>query len=341
MHIGTYHIESLQIYFPASLELQEELINAGFKVPKPTPLPIVYANFRGWVSKKPPVTIERLIHPSRYGRSPSDLGWERIIKGGKEAYVIPDEKSLLEVELCGEKRNVCLVIKPENYHIERTSVRRVGPERWSNWVMFYLNIRDVLDLTEKLISKVGLPQDLCERRMLISREVQQSGREETYFCELEKKKGIPVENFSFCMGCFDQIVDYLANEIGDVEIIKKLRLKLNYSPDIGGFAKIGVARIEGKNPQFMFKLASHPREKVIKGILKDEVRGKARGTLNHCLHKDKSHFIMLNSALFLRTLCTINKILKGETPKGQICETCHTRFIEPQWIKEMRNVLKR
>lgn len=315
MHVGTYDIESLQIYFPASLELQEELISAGFKVPKPTPLPIIYANFRGWVSGKPPITIERLIHPSRYGKSPLDLGWKRTTKDGKEAYIIPEERCTLEVELDEIKKEVRLIIKPEKYHIERTSIRQIGPEKWSNWVMFYLSIRDMLDLTKKLTNKVTLPQDLCRKNMFITREIQQGGKEETYFCELERGKGIPVKDFSFCMGCFDQVIDYLINERGDKEIVGKLKLRLNYAPEIGGFAKIGLARIEGKMPQFMFKLASYPKEKAIRGILKDVIRGKPRGVLSYCSHEDKKHYITLDSTFFLKALCCIKKILKGETPK--------------------------
>lgn len=335
MCIGTYNIESLQIYFPASLEIQEELIRAGFKVPKPTPIPIVYANFRGWVAEKPPITIERLILPSRYGKSHLNLGWERTLREGKEAYIIPEEKSILEVELDEERKEIGLIIKPEVYHIERTSIRQIGPEKWTNWVMFYLNVKDMLNLTGKLLGKVKLPDDLCNKPIFISREVQQGGKEETYFCGLEKRGGIPVKDFSFCMGCFNQIVNYLINEVKDEGIVNTLKLRLSYTPEIRGFAKIGLARIEGKMPQFMFKLASFPIEKSIKGILKDTVRGKARGSLICCSHEKRHHYISLDSNLFLRALCCIKRIIKGDMPKDQICRTCYMGFKEPQWFKEI------
>jgi hypothetical protein len=338
VHIGTYAIESLQIYFPASLELQEELIRAGFKVPKPTPLPMIYANFRGWVSKKPPITIERLIPPSRYMKSYRDLGWEKTIKDGKEAYIIPEERSLLEVGLDKRKEEVHLVIKPEAYHLERTSIRQIGPEKWTNWVMFYLNIRDMLDLTGKLLEKVKLPDSLCRRTILITREVQQGGKEETYFCGFEKRNGISVNDFSFCMGCFEHVISYLKNEISDERIVSMLKLRLNYAPNVGGFAKIGLARIEGKMPQFMFKLASFPIEKSIRGILKDTIHGKARGNLIYCTHENKSHNIFLDLASFLRVLCCIRRILKGDTPKNWICQNCYGKFKEPQWFREIKNL---
>jgi len=334
MHIATYAIESLQIYFAASLELQEELTNAGFKVPKPTPLPIIYANFRGWISEKPAITIERLIPPQRYMKSYKDLGWEKTVRDGKEAYIIPEERTLLDVEV-DEGKEVRLVIKPKDYHLERTSIRQVGPEKWTNWVMFYLNIRDMLDLTGKLLERVELPDDLCKKPLFITKEVQQGGKEETYFCGFEKGNGISVNDFSFCMGCFDHIISYLRSEIGDEGVVNRLKLRLKYAPNVGGFAKIGLARIEGKMPQFMFKLASLPKEKSIRGILKDTISGKARGDLIYCAHENKTHHISLDSKSFLRALCCIRRILKEEMPKNWVCWSCFEKFKEPEWLKEI------
>ena len=336
MHIGTYDVETLQIYFPASLELQEELIKAGFKVPKPTPLPIIYANFRGWISKKPPITIERLIHPSRYMKSYEDLGWEKTTKNGKEAYIIPDERCLLDVELNEGREEIRLIIKPERYHIERTSIRQIGPEKWSNWAMFYLNIRDMMDLAEKLFEVVKPSDDLCGKTIIITKEVQQGGKEETYFCGFKKGEGIPVKDFSLCMGCFDHVISYLNNEISDEKIVNTLKLRLNYTPEIGGFAKIGLARIEGKKPQFMFKLSSFPIERSIKGLLKDVIRGKARGNLTYCTHENKIHYISLNPSFLSRAICCIKRILRGDAPKNQICQTCYQKFREPEWFEEIK-----
>jgi len=44
---------------------------------------------------------------------------------------------------------------------------------------------------------------------------------------------------------------------------------------------------------------SFPIEKSIKGILKDTVCGKARGSLNYCSHEKGHHYIYLDSKLFL------------------------------------------
>jgi len=63
--LKTYLVDSLQIYFAASLELQEELINHGFYVPRSPdrkvimPVPLIYSNFRGWLKPAEPITIDK------------------------------------------------------------------------------------------------------------------------------------------------------------------------------------------------------------------------------------------------------------------------------------------
>jgi len=261
------------------------------------------------------------------------LGWRETVREGKEAYMIPDEKSILNVRFDDERSEVHLIIKPETYHIERTSIRQIGPEKWTNWAMFYLNLKDMADLTQKFLEIIKLPLDICDKAIYVKKETLQGGREETYFCCLDKDgEGIPVKDFSFCMGCFDQVIDYLANEVNSREIVNTLKLRLNYSLEVRGFAKIGIARIEGKNPQFMFKLASYPIKKVIKGVLRGEIQGKARGNLSYCNHKEKNHYIILDSTLFLRALCCSRNIFYGITLENRDCKNCYIKFRKPTWF---------
>jgi len=78
---------------------------------------------------------------------------------------------------------------------------------------------------------------------------------------------------------------------------------------------------------------SFPIEKSIKGILKDTVCGKARGSLNYCSHEKGHHYIYRFKTL-LRVLCCIRRILKGDMPKDQICWTCYTGFKELDGLRE-------
>jgi hypothetical protein len=89
----------------------------------------------------------------------------------------------------------------------------------------------------------------------------------------------------------------------------------------------------------MFKLASYPIERSIKGILKEVIRGKARGNLAYCTHESKLNNVSLDLNLFSRTLCCIRRILRGDMPKNWICWACYEKFREPEWFGEIRQLL--
>ena len=57
--VGEYELETLQIYFPCSMELQEELIRNGYKVPIETPIPIIYGNYKGYENGKSPEGVKK------------------------------------------------------------------------------------------------------------------------------------------------------------------------------------------------------------------------------------------------------------------------------------------
>ena len=309
IRVGRYPIDSLQIYFPASLELQEELINNGFCVPRSRdgkvrmPIPIVYSNFRGWVKNPEPITIERLIPLEWLGSNPGKLGWKEVKRGGKRAFIIPQEEVYTEVYV--KEDSIIFDLDVKSYHLERASIRGVNPDKWNNWIMFYIN----LDYIDELISILKNHVKANLRLLDPEREVQQGGKEVTYYVE------VPVRNFSVCMGCFNLIQKYLYIKAKEhckkdprsipcknpTETISKLKLRLEYNPSIRTIAKVGIAKISGKRPQIMVKLASED-EKVIRGVLKEEIRGKARGRLVYCDHKNPRQYIALDLVSFYNAL---------------------------------------
>jgi len=332
--IKTYPIDSLQIYFAASLEIQEELINNGFYVPRSPdrkvimPVPIIYSNFRGWLKLPEPITIERLIPPEWLSLTPSDLRWEKTSRNGKVAYVLPEEEVYVNVDISGNAVVFDLNIK--GYHLERTSIRGVNPDKWTNWAMFYIS----LDYIDELITVLG---EHLPRNMQLSfgplvpggitkpkREVQQRGKEVTYYVE------VPVKDFSFCLGCFDLAQRYLyikakehyrVNSTSKVcanpeKVISKLKLRLKYSPSVNTFAKVGIAKILGKRPQIMVKIASTKPKKVIRGVLKPRVEGKARGELIYCNHKVKKQYVVLDLMRFYGALIATRKYI-DKLPKEE------------------------
>ena len=332
--LKTYPIDSLQIYFAGSLEIQEELINNGFYVPRSPdkkvvmPVPLIYSNFRGWLKQPEPITVERLIPPEWLGLTPNVLGWTRTTRDGKTAYILPPEDVYVNIGISGDTVVFDLDIK--RYHLERTSIRGVNPDKWTNWAMFYIS----LEYIDELINVLGeyLPKSTQSHFGPLvpggvpspRREVQQGDKEVTYYVE------VPVKDFSFCLGCFDFAQRYLyvkarehckINPSSDVcmnpnKVINKLKLRLKYSPSVNTFAKVGIAKISGKRPQIMAKLASTKPKRVIRGVLKPRVEGKARGELIYCNHLEKKQYVILDLAMFYRALIATKKYV-DKLPKEE------------------------
>jgi len=314
--IEKYPLDTLQIYFAGSLEIQDELIRAGYKVPADktgkikTPIPIIYSNSRGWISPSEPITIERLIPPEWYGKSPKDLKWIKTEFKGKEAYYISSEEIYVNIGI-DNKGLVYFKLDIKDYHLERVSIRGVNPEKWNNWAMFYVSAEYFEDLINILENVIG---NMAPIQLYPTLEKQQGGKEKTYYASMTKGKslGIPIKYFNLCLGCFDLALDYLKfkaeeNKL-DPNIVNKLKLRLEYDPKIKTGLKIGVAKIEGKNPQIMFKLASDS-PKQIKGVLKPVIEGKARGKLVQCDHKSKLQIIVADARyVFSALLATKEKL---------------------------------
>lgn len=305
MRLKRFPVDTLQIYFAASLELQRELINHGFYVPMSAdrkismPIPIIYSNFRGCIEASEPITIERLIPPEWFGSTAQRLRWLKTSRDGKEAYLLPQEEVYVDMRI--ECNHVTFDLDIKGYHLERASIRGVNPEKWTNWAMFYIDAKYIPELIEEL--RNSLPQRRTPQATHRPRkEKQQGGKEVTYYVE------VPVVDFSLCLGCFGLARDYLYTKAKEHcavnpslalctnlhSTINKLKLRLKYSPEVKTFAKVGVAKVAGKRPQMMVKLASKEPKIAIAGVLKDRIEGKARGALIHCNHEGMRQYITLD-----------------------------------------------
>lgn len=322
--VQRYPVDSLQIYFAASLEIQEELISYGFLIPRSrdkmilTPVPIIYVNFQGWI--KPgepiPITIERLIPPEWLGLTPGDLGWREITRGGKRAFHIGGEEAYVNLGVIEDASTVLMDLDIKGYHLERTSIRGVNPDKWSNWAMLYIGSNYIDELIGKLGEFVG--PVYASNRCRAVKEVQQGGKEVTYYLR------VPVVDFSLCLGCFHLALVYLRRKAEehcklypnlqlcrDIEgNLRNLRLRLRYSPQTKTFAKVGVAKVSGKRSQLMVKLSSTGPEMVIQGVLKPSIKGKARGTLIHCDHRGRKQYLALNLHDFYKALIATRSCLE-------------------------------
>jgi len=332
--LRTYPVDSLQIYFPASLEIQEELISSGFYVPRSPdgrvlmPVPLIYSNFRGWLKPAEPITIERLIPPEWLGLAPSQLGWREVSRNGKRAFEIPPEEVYVSIVLTGD--SVAFDLDVKRYHLERTSIRGVNPDKWTNWAMLYIGLEYIDELISMLEEYLPRSAHALSSSLVPGgvakpvKEVQQGGKEVTYYVK------VPVKDFSFCLGCFDLTQRYLyvkarehcklnpsSNACRNPDnVIERLKLRLSYSSTVNTFAKVGVAKVSGKHPQIMVKLASAGPKRVIRGVLKDRVEGKARGELVYCDHTVKRQYVVLDILGFYRALIATKECV-GRLPKEE------------------------
>ena len=315
--VGRFSVDSLQIYFAASLDLQEELINRGFNVPRSpdgkivTPIPLIYANFRGWVKEPEPVTIERLIPPEWLRLKPQDLGWKETEYRGRRAFHLPIEEVYVDIGY-DDGGNVYLKLDVKGYHLERVSIRGVNPEKWNNWAMFYISSEHYDELLNLLKGVISAPPLMS---VGVKREDLQGGKEVTYYAYVPGKEdvGIPIVGFSLCLGCFPLALEYFKVKAREnrlpPEVVDRVRFRLEYDPSINTGLKVGVAKIVGKKPQIMFKIASNTPKKV-RGILKDIIEGKGRGKLVQCDHKDRTQLIVVDGRILYTALKSTKHYLR-------------------------------
>jgi len=253
--IGEYDLESLQIFFNGSLEIQEEMIRKGFHVPLVTPLPIIYGDMAGYKDDRTSRTALKaaILHPNRYGKTMEEMGWA---DAGRKI-IVPHERAKLLLKLERTDSGPLLHFSPKfepgfpGYHLEKASYRGINPTSWKNWAAFYTNIRDLVKIVDHLSGKIGFPKELCSKRVYLKHEKlpKGGGHEDTYFVSFNRERyGIEPNSYSLCMGCWDCVMDYLEHEVKEHEMrgLEKpsidAKLRLEKDPGVPVRLKIGYPR---------------------------------------------------------------------------------------------------
>ncbi|MGC9165109.1 MAG: hypothetical protein ACP5GU_05220 [Thermoprotei archaeon] len=205
--------------------------------------------------------------------------------------------------------------------------------------MFYIPLSDLDELLKVLEDTLGTIKPPSQE-LKVRKEKQQNGKEITYYAYVgdKAKVGIPIKYFSLCLGCFPLALRYLQMKTKETRsklnfvhlhesIVNELKLRLELDPQVNTGLKIGVAKILGKRPQIMFKLASNT-PKTIKGIIKELVKGKARGKIVQCKHEKPIQCIVVDGNLLYHALLTIRDYL-SELPS----EEEHERMLERRTSK--------
>ncbi|MEM5867599.1 MAG: hypothetical protein QXG39_06735 [Candidatus Aenigmatarchaeota archaeon] len=356
--IGKYDLQSLQIYFNGSLEIQEELIKLGFHVPFITPLPIIYGDYGGYEAMVPQrgVLKPAAIHPKSYGKSLKEMGWIEL----SDRFQLPPEFAQLELWLEEKNTSYDLHLVPRfredipGYHLEKASYRvAANQEKWRNWAMLYTSVEDLIRMVNDIANKIGFPKNLCASSMYIAHEkLGKAGVcEDTYFVNFNKQKeGIKEVKYSLCLGCFKLAMDYLKCESQKYQKTglskpdyQQAKLRIVSSPDIPVFIKLGLAKVEEKKPQFMIKLATSPKAtpKIIRGVGERGkpiiIEGKPRGNLIFCDHSSQWNEIVMDAHIFLRAACSVRRFFFGINGplKDRYCGRCYvTRLKRAEWFSK-------
>ena len=152
--LGSYVLDTLQLYFPWNDDLYTYLKKVGLasRNPRLRALPLIYTDNCPSTQGVPELPRNYIIRPERFGTSLSELGWriDTELRSGRKRrrYFIPSEKP--QIRFFDEGDLLKLKILPsidgkEEYHLEYSIKSSVG-KTYINWVNFYLPLESVKTL---------------------------------------------------------------------------------------------------------------------------------------------------------------------------------------------------
>jgi len=284
-----FELLRMNVFFPASLEIQEELLKAGFKVPydkgngKRTPVPVVSSSLLG---KR--LRASRLLKAKNH-------------KSDGKFATLPRERSTLEFEVT-EKGFLIVKIKPEEYHLEELGFVSVPPRIWGTWASFSLPF----GAYEKLIDSLREFKGEETGFYMASRGL--GGRIEVYAYKGRTRKdlGIPVFGYSLGLHGLTLAEEYFREKAEENSVpperLRYLKLGLKKRKETKAGLKVGVVWENGKPVEITLKLSTTEPRVKIQGLY-GEVAGKSRGELT----RTDEWYIAVHASDFIAALETVGK----------------------------------
>ncbi|NJE29854.1 PhoI [Thermococcus sp. 18S1] len=286
----------MQVFFPASLEIQEELLKAGFRVPydkesgRKTPIPVVVGSRE-----------ERRIRRSRLlkaGDFESD---------GKFA-MLPGERTFLDMELT-ERGFLVLRPKPAEYHLEEMGFVSVPTRVWGTWASFSLPF----SAYDELVDFLGeFRNDNGNGFYTASRG--SGGRIEVYAYKGRSRKDLGIPVFGYALGLHGLTLaeEYLrekARENGVPEDrLRYLRLGLRKRKETKAGLKVGLVWENGRPVEITLKLSTTEPRVKIHGLY-GELVGKSRGELA----RTDDWYIVVHAGDFITALEAVGRAFGGNS----------------------------
>ena len=278
-------LERTQVFFPASLEIQEELLKAGFKVP--------YDRASG---RKTPVPVAVSSRAERRLRRDRLLKARNFESDGKFA-LVPGERAVMEMELT-EKGFLILRPKLIEYHLEEMGFVSVPPRIWGTWASFSIPFSFYETLTDFLGE---FRRDETDGLYLASRGAGKRIEVYTYKGKTRKDLGVPVFGYALGLHGLALAEEYLREKEEENGVpegrLRYLKLGLRKKKETKAGLKVGVVWEDGKPSEITLKLSTTEPRVKIQGLY-GELVGKSRGELT----RTDDWYIVVHAGDFINAL---------------------------------------
>jgi len=302
--IGSYTLDSLQIFFAWDDDLYTHLKERGFGQGgfQRKTLPIIYSDncesTTGVASRK----RKYVINPRYFGKTFKELGWTETERETEP--IISSEKPKMSVSLI-DNEFLEFRIRPqvdgrEQYHLEYSTMSAFG-RLYTNWAIPILRINDFEEILSRLQQSLSLPRiEFVD--VQVHMEEKQAQRERMYFVE------VPIVSYKFSIGEFAYARDFLAlNGVKGVLPSLVFKNEPTHLEKMQPVLKVGYVRtteeqgFEVRKPQCAMKLA---QPKVT--ISRRGMRSKAKGMI--VLEKPYENYFVVPARTFAqRAQAILNK----------------------------------
>ena len=288
--VGSYILDTLQIYFAWDDDLYTHLKERGFGQSgmMSKKLPLIYTDNCESTTGVHERSRKYIITPEYFGKTLKELGWKPTER--KTEPIIPSEKPKVDVSLVNNGRDVEFRIRPciagkEEYHLEYSSMSAFG-RMYTNWSIIVLTMRDFHDLLSQLkpLLQEPLPSFID---VPIHVEKKQAQRERLVFVE------VPIKSYKFSMEEFLYMRRYfdLNGVTGKLPSLV-FKDEPTYRQVMDPILKVGFIHttkdqcFEVRKPQCAMKVAQ-PKITITKRGKKGKVKGKIVIS-----EKDENYFIV-------------------------------------------------
>jgi hypothetical protein len=206
IEIGSYVLDTLQIYFAWDDDLYTYLKERGFGQGgfQRKTLPLIYSDNCESTTGVAQRKRKYVISPRYFGRTYEELSWTPTDKETEP--IIPSEKPTITISLINDD-TLKFRINPrvdgkEQYHMEYSIMSAFG-RLYTNWAIPVLTMNDFKDLLSRLRGFLSLPK-IEFMDVQIHMEEKQAQRERMYFVE------VPVISYKFSIGEFLYAREFLA-----------------------------------------------------------------------------------------------------------------------------------